>query len=95
MIHEITMTDTPESQTSKPASKFTCVDVIQASQDDLEVFEIVLGRQDGSIWHGCYQGNQYALEEIDPLTKMIPGDALGLKPVIDIKIIVREVKQVQ
>ena len=64
--------------------------MVQASQDDLQVFEIVLGRQDGSIWHGCYSGNQYALEEFDPLTKVIPGEALGLKPVVDIKVVQRE-----
>jgi hypothetical protein len=65
----------------------------QASQDDLEVFEVVMGRQDGSIWHGCFQGTRYALEEFDPLTKMIPGEALGLKPVIDLKIVQRNISQ--
>ena len=53
----------------------------------MDVIEIVLGRQDGSIWHGCFSGSQYGLEEIDPIQMMIPGDALGLKPVIDLKIV--------
>ena len=56
----------------------------------MECFEVVLGRQDGSIWHGCFNGTQYGLEEIDPLQMMIPGEALGFKPVIDLKIIQRE-----
>ena len=65
---------------------------MQASADDLEVFEVVMGRQDGSIWHGCFQGSQYAFEVFDQLVKMIPGEALGLKPVIDLKIVQREIK---
>jgi len=50
-VHEVTVTD---EEGKKSASKFTCIDMAQASQDDLEVFEVVMGRQDGSIWHGCF-----------------------------------------
>ena len=52
------------------------------------VFEVVLGRQDGSIWHGCFNGTAgAAIEEYDALIKVIPGEALGFKPIIDIKIV--------
>ena len=54
-----------------------------------------MGRQDGSIWHGCFNGTAGAnIDEYDPLTKMIPGEALGFKPIIDIKVIQREQKQI-
>ena len=86
-INEVMLIEHAEDPIGLPASKFTCIDLCQASPDDLEVFEVVLGRQDGSIWHGCFQGTKYALEVFDPLTKMIPGEGLGLKPVIDIKIV--------
>lgn len=63
------MPSTPKATAIRSASKFTSIDMVYVSQDiqDMEVFEVVLGRQDGSIWHGCFSGSQYALEEIDPI----------------------------
>lgn len=56
--------------------------------NDINVFEVILGRQDGSIWHGVFNGTAGAvIEEYDALTKVIPGEALGFKPIIDIKIV--------
>ena len=45
-IHELKMPSAPKATTQKAASKFTCIDMIYASQDvhDMEVFEVVLGR---------------------------------------------------
>lgn len=79
----------------KSAGKFTSLDLIQVDNDQ-NVFEVVLGRQDGSIWHGCFNGTAgAAIDEYDALTMVIPGEALGYKPVIDIKIIQREQKEAQ
>lgn len=41
VIHEIKLVEDNRKQS---ASKFTCLDLVQASHDDLEVFEVVLGR---------------------------------------------------
>ena len=81
------MRETPGAQQSSSASKFTCIDMVQVD-NDINVFEVVLGRQDGSIWHGCFNGTAGAnIDEYDPLNMMIPGTALGFKPIIDIKVI--------
>ena len=74
------------------ARGFTCIDLVYITADDSSAFEVVLGKSDGSIWHGCFevtstQDLEYAVEAFEPLQEVIPGEALGFKSVMDVKIV--------
>lgn len=77
------------------ARSFTCIDLVYITPDDSSAFELVLGRADGSIWHGCYEvtstaAMDYAVEAFEPLVEVIPGEALSFKSVMDVKIVKHE-----
>ena len=80
---------------SLKARAFKCIDLVYISPDDSSAFELVLGKSDGSIWHGCFemtstQDLEYAIDAFEPLIEVVPGEALGFKTVLDVKIVRNE-----
>ena len=72
--------------------------MVYITPDDSSAFELVLGKADGSIWHGCFemtttQDLEYAVDAFEPLREVIPGEALSFRSVLDIKIVRNEQKR--
>ena len=72
--------------------------MVYITPDDSSAVEVVLGKSDGSIWHGCFEMTstedlEYAIDAFEPLKEAVPGEALGFRSVLDIKIVRNEQKR--
>jgi hypothetical protein len=71
------------SANSQPKT-FRSIDIQYVAQGDYETFEVLLGTDDGQIYHSCLQYSQKGLESISPLKSVFEtGD---YRPILDIKI---------
>lgn len=50
---------------------------------DLDTFEILLGTDDGQIFHACLQYNPKGLQVIDPIVSVF--DTNEFRPILDLK----------
>lgn len=78
-----TANDQGANQNVQPKA-FKSIDIAYVSAADPTTFEILLGTDDGLIYHACFSFNGRALETLDPFVQVL--DTRDYRPLLDIKI---------
>jgi len=63
---------------------FRSIDLQYVSPKDYDTFEILLGTEDGQIFHACIQSSPKGLDMVDPVKLVF--DTMDYRPIVDIKV---------
>jgi hypothetical protein len=78
------MTKAMDGSSSAQPKPFRSIDLQYVAPRDYDTFEILLGTEDGQIFHACIQSSPKGLDMIDPLRQVF--DTQDYRPILDLKI---------
>jgi len=70
---------------SDQARAFKSIDICYLDDDDLNIFEVLIGSEDGQIFHACIQVTEDQVEILDGEFKQVL-ETVDFRPILDIKI---------
>lgn len=77
---------------SSQLKSFRSLDLQYVSPSDLNMFELVLGTEDGQLYHACLNYSPKLLEVVDPLVLLL--DTQQYRPIYDLKLAKISSKQI-